>query len=116
MPTAASRGRDDAPYRPADVAASQQTSTDLPTWDLRDLYPAPDSPAVAADFAKADDAARAFAAAHQGKLGAMSGAALAAAIAEYERIEEMLGRVMSYAQLLFAGDSTTRRSAASTRP
>ena len=78
----------------------------LPTWDLADLYPAPDSPAVEADFAKAEQAARAFAAAHQGKLAAMSGGALAAAIAEYERIEEVLGRLMSYAQLLFAGDST----------
>ena len=32
--------------------------------------------------------------------------ALAAAIAEYERIEEILGRLASYAQLLFAADST----------
>ena len=78
----------------------------MPTWDLGDLYPAPDSPAVEADFAKAEQAARAFAAAHQGKLAAMPGGALAAAIAEYERIEEVLGRLMSYAQLLFAGDST----------
>ena len=59
-----------------------------------------------ADFAKAEQAARAFAAAHQGKLAAMSGGVLAAAIADYERIEEVLGRLMSYAQLLFAGDST----------
>src|ERR1700733_2113308 len=90
---------------PADAAASQRTVDDLPTWDLRDLYQAPDSPAVAADFTKADDAARAFAAAHQGKLGAMPGSTLAAAIAEYERIEELLGRLASYAQLLFAADS-----------
>ncbi|HEY6439888.1 MAG TPA: M3 family oligoendopeptidase [Acetobacteraceae bacterium] len=90
---------------PADAAASQQTVEDLPTWDLRDLYPAPDSPAVEADFSKAHDAARAFAAAHQGKLGAMPGSTLAAAIAEYERIEELLGRLASYAQLLFAADS-----------
>ena len=33
-----------------------------------DLYPAPDSPAVEADFARAEQAARAFAAAHQGRL------------------------------------------------
>jgi oligoendopeptidase F len=90
---------------PADAASSQQTVEDLPTWDLRDLYPAPDSPAVEADFSKAHDAARAFAAAHQGKLGAMPGSTLAAAIAEYERIEELLGRLASYAQLLFAADS-----------
>ena len=36
----------------------------------------------------------------------MPGGVLAAAIAEYERIEEVLGRLVSYAQLLFSGDST----------
>ena len=88
---------------PADAAVSQQ---ELPTWDLGDLYPGPDSPAVEADLTVAEQAARAFAAANQHKLGAMSGRALAGAIGEYERIEELLGRLMSYAQLLFAGDST----------
>jgi oligoendopeptidase F len=39
-------------------------------------------------------------------LAAASGRVLAGAIAEYEVIEEILGRVMSYAQLLFSGDST----------
>ena len=91
---------------PADAASSQPTVEVLPTWDLGDLYPAPDSPAVEADFAKAEKAARAFAAALQGKLATMSGGTLAAAVAEYERIEEVLGRLMSYAQLLFSGDST----------
>ena len=40
-----------------------------------------------------------------GKLGAISGQELAAAITEYEAIEEILGRVMSYAQLVFSGDA-----------
>jgi oligoendopeptidase F len=79
---------------------------DLPAWDLSDLYPSPDSPAVEADFTAADSAARAFAAANAGKLAAMDGATLAAAMVDYERIEETLGRLMSYAQLLFSGDST----------
>jgi oligoendopeptidase F len=92
---------------PADAAASQATIEEkLPTWDLGDLYPGPDSPAVQTDLAKAEQAAIAFAAAHQGKLAAMSGGVLAAVIAEYERIEEVLGKLMSYAQLLFSGDST----------
>jgi len=90
---------------PADAAASLPAADNLPVWDLTDLYPAPESPAVEADFAKAEQAAHAFAAANQGRLAAMSGAALAAAITEYERIEELLGRLMSYAQLLFAADS-----------
>jgi len=91
---------------PADAASSQDAVAEPPTWDLGDLYPAPDSAAVAADFATAESAAQAFAAAHQGRLAAMSGNGLAAAIAEYERIEEVLGRLMSYAQLLFASDSS----------
>jgi oligoendopeptidase F len=96
----------DAATAPADAAAGRQPSDGLPSWDLGDLYPAPDSPAVAADLAAAERAARAFAEAHKGRLASLSGSALAAAIAEYERIEEVLGRLMSYAQLLFAGDST----------
>jgi oligoendopeptidase F len=78
----------------------------LPTWDLSDLYPSPDNPAVAADVARAQEMARKFAATYAGKLATLSGGAIAAAIAEYERIEETLGRLSSYAQLLFAGDST----------
>jgi oligoendopeptidase F len=78
----------------------------LPSWDLSDLYPALDSPAVESDVASADAAAKAFAAAHAGKLAAMSGVELARAIDEYERMEEVLGRLMSYAQLQFSGDST----------
>ena len=89
---------------PPPASSDSRGSADL--GPVATSTPAPDSPAVEADFAKADEAARAFAAAHQGKLGAMPGSALAAAIAEYERIEEMLGRLASYAQLLFAGDST----------
>jgi oligoendopeptidase F len=83
-----------------------EATDDLPAWDLSALYPAPDSPAVEADFTAADSAARAFSAAHAGKLASMDGAGLAAAIGDFERIEETLGRLMSYAQLLFSGDST----------
>lgn len=85
---------------------AEATTADLPSWDLSDLYSGPDSPAVEADLSRADQQAQAFAVAHAGKLAGMSGAALAAAIVEYERIEELLGRLMSYAQLLFSGDST----------
>ena len=81
-------------------------AAELPTWNLADLYRSPDSPDVQADLARAAAAAKAFAAAHAGRLADLSGDALAEAIAAYERIEEMLGRVMSYAQLLFSADST----------
>lgn len=78
----------------------------LPSWDLSDLYPAPDSSELVADLALADKLARAFEAAQSGRLAQSSGKALARAIREYEGIEEILGRVMSYAQLRFSRDST----------
>ena len=78
----------------------------LPAWDLSDLYPGLDSPALEADFSAAEAASRKFQAAYAGRLEKISGRVLATAIAEYEAIEETLGRIMSYAQLLFAGDST----------
>ncbi|HTW69263.1 MAG TPA: M3 family oligoendopeptidase [Acetobacteraceae bacterium] len=89
-----------------DAHAATVSTDALPAWDLSDLYPTPDSPQVEADFARVDKQARAFAASYAGKLAELSGAALAAAIAEYERQEEVLGRLLSYAQLLFAGNST----------
>ena len=78
----------------------------LPAWDLSDLYPAVDSPQIAADLAAAETDAAAFQARYAGALATLTGADLAAALTEYERIEEVLGRVMSYAQLQFSGDST----------
>jgi oligoendopeptidase F len=86
--------------------ANTAQRNDLPTWDLSDLYSSPDSPQVMADLAKAEQYAKSFGGTWAGTLENAPGAALAAAITEFERIQEMLGRVASYAQLLFAGDSS----------
>ncbi|MFO1024120.1 MAG: M3 family oligoendopeptidase [Acetobacteraceae bacterium] len=78
----------------------------LPTWDLSDLYKSPDDPAIAADFHRAETMARSFAATYAGRLATSPGAFIADAIATYEDIQETLGQLSSYSQLLFAGDST----------
>ncbi len=93
---------------PPDNAAAEKsaTDTDLPVWDLGDLYESPASPAIEADLTAAENAAKAFERAHAGHLATLAGEALATAIATYERIEERLGRLVSYAQLLFAACST----------
>lgn len=88
------------------AVSAPAATNDLPRWDLSDLYPAPDSPAVEADFTRAETKAKAFEASFAGKLAGLSGAALAQAIAEYEQIDETLSRLISYAQLLFSADST----------
>ncbi len=77
----------------------------LPSWDLSDLYAGLDDPALARDLARAEAEAAAFQERHAGRLAGLTGDALADAIAAYERIEEVLGRVMSFAQLRFSGDA-----------
>ncbi len=86
--------------------AGWDQSAGLPSWDLADLYSAPDSPRIAADTEAAGQAAKAFGARYAGHLATLTGAELAQAIAEFERIQELLGRLVSYAQLLFSADST----------
>ncbi len=88
---------------------SDQTSEtnvlgDLPVWDLSDLYPAPEAPELTRDLESAEADAKAFQARYQNGLAALDGDALAEAIGTYEAIEEVLGRVMSYAQLIHARD------------
>ncbi len=85
--------------------SSAASASGVPVWDLSDLYDRQDDPELASDLSEADASAEAFAARHAGRLAGLDGPALAAAIAEYERIDELLGRAGSYASLLFAGDS-----------
>ena len=92
-------------YAPEGSPARGKTAK-LPEWDLSDLYPAPDSPELAAAIAGARKDAKAFEKHHQGKLAEFGGDALAKAIAEYESIDEVLGRIISFAGLLYAGDMT----------
>jgi oligoendopeptidase F len=86
------------------AASAPAASEALPSWDLSDLYPGVKSPEIEADFAEADRAAKAFETTYAGTLGAIDGAGLAAALVEYQRIEEIQGRLMSYAQLQFSGN------------
>ena len=78
----------------------------LPVWDLSDLYPSTESPELRADLADAASRAASFTGSHAGKLALLAGHELAAAIAEYEAIEQILGRLSSFASLLFAADSS----------
>ncbi|MEO1456309.1 MAG: M3 family oligoendopeptidase [Pseudomonadota bacterium] len=73
----------------------------LPAWDLSDLYRGMDDPGLAADLERVDGEVKAFAAAYEGKLAGLNGEALAAAIATYEKMVLVLGRVMSFAGLLY---------------
>ncbi|WP_245428091.1 M3 family oligoendopeptidase [Roseiarcus fermentans] len=83
----------------------------LPQWRLDDLYDGMESPRFAADFERAAAEARAFAQTWRGKLAAVAaspgaGVRLAEAVAAYEALQDLIGRVMAYASLLYASDTS----------
>ncbi|HKQ95551.1 MAG TPA: M3 family oligoendopeptidase [Aestuariivirgaceae bacterium] len=88
----------------------------LPEWNLGDLYESGDSPAFKDDLKKARSVAEAFADRYKGKLAEMATAAdggerLAQSLKDYEALDELLGRVGSYAQLFYVGDTTDPKRA-----
>jgi oligoendopeptidase F len=86
------------------AAAGEGALSALPEWDLADLYPGRGSAELQRDLAASETGAAAFRQRYEGQLAALAGPALGAAIADYERLQETLGRIMSYAHLLYAGD------------
>ena len=90
------------PCHQAASAAAAPSSVDLPEWDLGDLYGAPTAPEVERDLAAALASAGALESDYKGRLAELDGDALATLIERFEQLEEQLGRVASYAQLLHA--------------
>ena len=88
----------------------------LPEWNLSDLYPGLDSPEIKRDLEQADSDCAAFEQEFKGRLAALAtgegaGGALAAAVKRYESIDDRLGRLISYASLVYAGNTTDPVSA-----
>src|SRR6201985_2412255 len=82
----------------------------LPEWNLGDLYSGIDAPEITRDLAKMDSECVAFETDYKGKLadktaGEGGGAWLAKAVKRYEAIDDLAGRLGSYAGLVRAGDS-----------
>ena len=78
----------------------------LPEWDLADLYAAMDAPELKRDLARADADCLAFEQAYKGKLAALTAAGrLAEAVQRFEALDDLLGRLISYAGLVHAGDT-----------
>ena len=78
----------------------------LPEWDLRDLYPAPDSAEIKNDIDWLEKACAEFAADYEGKLATLDAHGLLEAVQRYERIDIVAGRIMSYAGLRYYQQTT----------
>lgn len=76
----------------------------LPVWDLSHLYAGISDPAIARDLADITKQAAAMVKAYQGKLTKADAATLAKAIKAYEKLQDLAGKLGSYAQLLYASD------------
>ena len=113
--SAAQPAKHAAKARAASVAASAvrsdpQVLGPLPEWNLGDLYAAIDDPKVKRDLDRADEYCRAFEEDYKGRLAAIAGRtdagkALAQAIIRYEQLDDLLGRLISFAGLVHAQDT-----------
>src|SRR3984957_9464543 len=77
---------------------------DLPTWNLSDLYSSPSGPDLDADLKRAVADAESFAKAYESKVASLDGKALGAAVARFETLNDLMGRIGSYAPLYYAQD------------
>ena len=94
---------------PADAAVSAELG-DLPGWNLADLYPSQGSPEFQGDMKKAEAGARAFEAKWKGKLDAATEKTgeegIGAAVREFEALEDVMGRLISFAGLTYFTNTT----------
>lgn len=108
-PAAASRKRKPAPKPARKPPVKIPSLGALPEWNLADLYAGIDSPALKADLERGEADCAAFEKDYKGKLAGLAQndpAGLAAAVRRYEAIEDVMGRIGSYAGLLHAGNTT----------
>lgn len=84
------------------------TDNNVPSWDLSDLYNGPDDGRIEADLQQAENLAIAFKASYRGRIKAedLNADLLCQALADYQAILELLYKADSYADLLFAADTS----------
>jgi len=88
----------------AKTANDQSGLGDLPEWDLADLYPGTESDELKCDLERIGREAAAFRDRYAGHVEGLDGGALGMAIADFETIQETMDRIMSYAELVYAGN------------
>ena len=97
------------------TTTSKKTRTSWPSkpprWDLSDLYSDMKSDELIRDQKSALTQAKQFNKLYSGKIAKISGTELAKAIRAYEKMSDILGRIGSYADLLYAANSADSRIA-----
>lgn len=75
-----------------------------PSWNLSHLYPGMDSKELKNDISSVTDKVKKLSEKYKGKIRGADGDILASAIKDYEKIQDILGRISAYSYLLYAED------------
>ncbi len=87
-------------------AAASDNMGDLPEWNLDDLYPSTDGPEITKDLGWLGEETPSFSADYQGNLQKLNAADMLDCVQRYERIQQVAGRVMSFAGLRYYQNTT----------
>ncbi|EDZ46090.1 oligoendopeptidase F [Rhodobacterales bacterium Y4I] len=89
------------PVRDANATAGSGGLGNLPVWDLSDLYASEDAPELARDLDWLQKECAAFAADYEGKLADLDADGLLECVQRNEKINNIAGRIMSFAGLRY---------------
>ncbi|MEO0403111.1 MAG: M3 family oligoendopeptidase [Pseudomonadota bacterium] len=89
------------PVRDVTAQSGGDPLGDLPEWNLDDLYAGEDAPELKRDLDWLEQACASFAADYENKLATLDAAGLLTCIQRQERINQIAGRIMSYAGLRY---------------
>lgn len=93
-------------HMPAGSSAAAFDESQLPSWKLEDIYPAMDSNVLLSDKKRALADCPAFEQSWKGRLAAAAvNGELGKAVQEFEALQDVLGRLGSYAGLLYTGNT-----------
>lgn len=89
-----------SPVFDVDLSGGSNLGT-LPEWDLSDLYTSQDAPELQRDLDWLQKACGDFAHDYEGKMADLDAAGLLKAVEQYEKIDIIAGRIMSFAGLRY---------------
>jgi len=89
------------PFRDANAAGPAGEFGNLPEWDLSDLYTGEDAPELKRDLDWLEQACASFAADYEGKLATLDADGLLECVLRNEKINQIAGRIMSFAGLRY---------------
>ena len=89
------------PVRDANAGGGDKSLGNLPEWDLSDLYTGEDAPELKRDLDWLEQACASFASDFEGNLASLDAAGLLDCVLRNEKINQIAGRVMSFAGLRY---------------